>query len=277
MATVNYADKYSSAVDERFALGALTQGIVNNNYDFIGVSTVNVYSIPTVAMGDYTATGTSRYGTPSELTNEKQELTLTKDRAFTFTIDRKSYDDTMMTMEAGAALRREIDEVVIPEIDVYRLAALAAGAATANVKTLATTSANAYSEFLAVQEIVDNNKAPQMGRVVVMTPGYFNKIKLDESFVKRGDMATQIAMNGLVGEIDGVPAIKVPSSYMPTNVDFIITNPIVAPSPVKLTDYKIHQDAPGISGWLVEGRVRYDCFVLSAKQGAIGVHKSATT
>ena len=43
------------------------------------------------------------------------------------------------------------------------------------------------------------------------------------------------------------------------------------PAPVKLTEYKIHTDAPGISGWLVEGRIRYDAFVLDQKKPAIGV------
>lgn len=273
--SVNYASKYAKAVDERFTLGALTNGIVNQEFDFIGVSTVNVYSIPTVGMNDYTVSGTNRYGTPSELGNEVQEMTVTKDRSFTFTIDRKSYDDTEMTMEAGKALRREIDEVVIPEIDTYRISAIVSGAPTTNVKVLATTKANAYEEFLAVQEILDDAKVPQMGRVVLVTPAYLNKIKLDEAFTKKGDMATQIAINGLVGEIDGVPCVKAPTSYFPSNVDFVITNAIVAPSPVKLQDYKIHTDAPGISGWLVEGRVRYDCFVLDEKKTAIGVHKSA--
>ena len=274
---VNYAEKYSSKVDERFTLGSLTNGLVNAEYDWIGVSTVKVYSIPTVALGDYTLTGTSRYGVPAELGNEAQEMTVTKDRAFTFTIDRKSYDDTMMTMEAGKALRRQIDEVVIPEIDAYRIAALVSGAATANIVTLATTKANAYEEFLAVQEKLDDNKVPTAGRICICTPAFHNKIKLDEAFTKKGDMATQIAINGMVGEIDNVPVIKVPTSYFPAKVDFIITNPIVMPSPVKLQEYKIHTDAPGISGWLVEGRVRYDAFVLNEKQPAIGVHKAPTT
>ena len=104
---------------------------------------------------------------------------------------------------------------------------------------------------------------------------FLNKIKLDDSLTKRGDMATKIAINGLVGEIDGVPAVKVPSSYLPEGVDFVITNAVCAPAPVKLQDYKIHENAPGISGWLVEGRVRYDAFVLDEKKAAIGVHKSA--
>ena len=60
-------------------------------------------------------------------------------------------------------------------------------------------------------------------------------IKLDSSFTKTGDMATKLSYKGLVGEIDGVPVIKVPSSYMPTNCEFIITHPMAAISPSKLT------------------------------------------
>lgn len=272
---IEYASKYAEKVDERFALGSLTNNIVNNEYDFIGVSTVKVYSIPTVAMNDYTLSGTSRYGTPSELGNEAQEMTVSQDRSFTFTIDRKSHDDTQMTMEAGRALRRQIDEVVIPEVDTYRIAAIVAGAPESHVKELAITKENAYEEFLAVQAILDDDKAPQAGRICLVSSSYYKNIKLDDAFTKKGDMATQIAITGVVGEIDGVPVIKVPGSYLPTGVDFIITNPIVAPAPTKLAEYKIHQDAPGISGWLVEGRVRYDCFVLKEKANAIGVHKTA--
>lgn len=269
---VNYAAKYSQQVDERFKLGALTSSLVNYAFEWLGVSTVKVYSMPTAAMGDYTTEGASRYGTPEELGNEVQEMTLAKDRAFTFTIDKKSEDDTMGTMEAGAALRRQIDEVVIPEIDTYRIAKLVADADAGNiVKDTAVTKANAYEKFLAVQEILDNKKVPTGGRICICTPGYYNMLKLDEAFTKKGDMATQIAINGLVGEVDGVYFVKAPKSYFPEKVHFIITNPIVMPSPIKLAEYKIHDDAPGISGYLVEGRVRYDAFVLDKKKDAIGV------
>lgn len=269
---VNYATKYSEKVDERFTLGSLTAGIVNNDYDWIGVSTVKVYSIPTVTMNDYSLTGSSRYGTPAELGNEEQEMTIGKDRSFTFTIDRKSYDDTMMTMEAGKALRRQIDEVVIPEVDTYRINKLVTGAETTHVlKDTAVSATNAYERFLAVQELLDDDKVPQGGRICLCTPGYYKFLKLDENFIKKGDMAQQIALSGLVGEVDGVPVVKAPTSYFPENTNFVITNPIVMPGPVKLTEYKIHTDAPGISGWLVEGRIRYDAFVLKQKKNAIGV------
>lgn len=269
---INYADKYSPQVDERFKLGSLTTALVNNAYDWLGVATVKVYSVPTAEMNDYTLTGSNRYGTPAELNNEVQEMTLAKDRSFTFTIDKKSEDDTMGVMAAGAALARQIDEVIIPEIDTYRISKLVAGAPTANViKDIAVTKANAYEKFLSVQEILDNKKVPTGGRICMCTPGYYNMLKLDEAFTKKGDMATKIAINGLVGEVDGVYIVKAPKSYFPENVNFLITNPIVMPAPIKLTEYKIHDDAPGISGHLVEGRVRYDAFVLDQKKDAIGV------
>lgn len=36
--------------------------------------------------------------------------------------------------------------------------------------------------------------------------------------------------------------------------------------------YRIHDDPPGISGWLVEGRTIYDCFVLNEKRNALYYH-----
>lgn len=269
---INYAKKYSETVDERFKLGALTEVAVNQDYEFIGVETVIVSSIPTVAMNDYTTSGTNRYGNPTELENTLQELTLTQDRSFTFTIDRKSRDDTQMTIEAGKALARQIDEVVIPEIDMYRLSKMVAGAG--NVATGIVTKANAYEEFLKVQEMLDDDKVPVGGRMVYAKPSFTTAIKLDESFTKKGDMAQQMAIKNLFGEIDEVPVIKVPSAYLPTGVDFVITNRIVTTAPNKLTEYIIHDNPPGISGWLVEGRVRYDAFVLNQKKNAIGVHRS---
>ena len=268
---INYAEKYSQKVDERFTLNSLSNPAVNQNYDWLGVSTVAVYSIPTSGMNDYSMAGLSRYGTPEELQDEKQEMTLSKDRSFTFTIDRKNYDDTMMTKEAGRALRRQLDEVVIPEIDTYRLASICASVKTGNIIAKAITKVNAYEAFLDAQEKLDDLKVPMVGRVCYCTSNFHKKIKLDDSFTKVGDLATTIAIKGQVGEIDGVPVIKVPASYLPANTAFLITLPIVNVGPVKLETYKIHMDPPGINGWLVEGRVRYDCFSLNQKKDGIVV------
>lgn len=45
-------------------------------------------------------------------------------------------------------------------------------------------------------------------------------------------------------------------------------------SPVKLAEYKTHDNPPGISGWLCEGRIYYDAFVLNNKKKAIIISKA---
>ena len=127
---INYASKYAQKIDERFSREALTGAAVNNDYNFVGTKTVNVYSVPTAAMNDYSRTGTNRYGTPAEIENDVQELTMEKDRSFTFTIDRGNFNDTQMANAAGAALQRQIREVVVPEIDTYRFGVICDNAGT---------------------------------------------------------------------------------------------------------------------------------------------------
>lgn len=69
--------------------------------------------------------------------------------------------------------------------------------------------------------------------------------------------------------VDGMDVIKMPSKRMPEKARFMITHPVATVAPTKLEEYKIHQDPPGISGELVEGRIVYDAFVLDNKKMAI--------
>ena len=274
---VNLASKYSNKVDERFSLLSVTENIgLNKDYDWNGVKTVTVYNIGTATMGNYSRTGTSRYGTPAELDDTKMDYTLSKDRAFTFTIDRGNYTEQLMVKEAGKALARQIKEVVVPEIDIYRLSAWATAATTnGHVKTEAITKDNAYEKFLAAQEALDEDKVPQTGRICYVTPKFYNLLKRDDSFIKVGDLSQKMLINGQVGEVDGVRIIKIPSSYLPSNTAFLLIWPRCSVSPKKLEDYKTHNNPPGINGYLIEGRIIYDCFVLEAKKDAIFVHKTA--
>lgn len=270
---INLATKYEKKVDERFKLGSLTEAFVNNDYNWDGVESIKVYNIPTVALNDYTRSGTSRYGNPAELEDSIKEYKLTTDKAFTYTIDKGNNQDQMNVKDAGKSLRREIDEVITPAKDIQRLAVMGnAAAENENIGTGAISKSNAYEKFLDGQATLDENKVPVTGRVAAISPSFYKNIKLDSSFVKAGDMATKIAINGLVGEIDGVKLIKVPASYLPTNCEFIISHPSATVSPAKLTEYKIHDNPPGINGNLVEGRVRFDTFVLEAKKNAIYAH-----
>lgn len=269
---INYATKYAQAIDERFEKESMSNAVVNQNFDFVGAKTVNVYSVPTATMNDYQREGSSRYGTPKELENTVQELTMSQDRSFTFTIDRGNYNDTQMTNSAGAALQRQIREVIVPEIDTYRFAKICANAG--ETATSAITKENAYSAFLDGTSFLIDKNVPE-GKVAVVSSEFYKLIKQDDAFIKQGDLAQNIAIKGQVGMVDGIPIVVAPSSRMPENVLFFITHKIATTSPVKLQDYKIHDNPPGINGWLVEGRVYYDAFVLNNKKNAIYVHKKA--
>lgn len=272
---VNLASKYQSKVDERFKLKELTAGGINREYTWEGVNSINVYSIPTVALGDYTRTGLARYGTASELQDTVQTMTLAKDRAFTFTIDKGNrIQQPGGVKEAGKALARQIDEIIVPEVDTYRLTTMSTAATTAGgVATAAVTSSNAYTVFLDGTEYMSDYKVPITGRVAFVTPAYYNLLKLDNSFIRYADSSQKMLINGQVGEVDGVKIVVVPSSYFPANASFIMAHPSATVAASQLTDYKIHDNPPGINGQLVEGRIIYDAFVLSNKTRAVYFHK----
>lgn len=264
---VNYAEKFSPVVDERFSIASVTNVGFNQDYDWDGAKTVKVYSIPTTAMNDYTRTGANRYGTPQELQDTVQEMTLSRDRSFSQTIDKGNDADQMGVKNAARALRRQTDEVVIPEVDTYRLSVVAAGAGGSD--TTKATASNAYSLFLKGQEHLGEHKVPTTGRLATVSYAYYNLLKLDPAFIKQGDMAQQMVVAGVMGMVDGVPLIPVPVSYLPANTQYLLWHPSAACAPVKLNEVHIHVDPPGISGVLLEGRVYYDAFVLESKKNAI--------
>lgn len=273
---INLAEKYDKKVVERFKLKSLTEAFINRDYDWTGVKTVKVYTIPTVPLNDYQKTGVSRYGTPTELEDTIQEMSVGEDKSFTFTIDKGNNQDQMNVKGAGKALAREIDEVIVPTKDIHRLDVMVKAAVKnggTNTTPTKITKTNAYEMFLDGQEYLDNKKVPLAGRVAGVSASMYKYLKLDPSFVKNSDLGQKITINGQVGEVDGVKIVKLPNSYLPTGCAFIIAHPSVTVSPDKLSDYKIHDNPPGINGNLVEGRVRYDAFVLDTKKDGIYAHQ----
>lgn len=266
---VNYAEKFSQTIDEQLSKDSLTDKAVNKDYDFDGVNKVNVYSVETVPLNDYDINAKSnRYGTPVELGNDVQTLELTQDKSFTFSIDRKNATDTMMAMSAAKALARELKEVVTPTIDRYRIAKYTAEALAAHTKEETLTTETAYSAFLEGSMVLFDAKVPTEGRIAFVTSAYYKAIKLDKNFVSSGDKGQEIAVTGAVGTIDKTTIIVAPADYFVKGTNFIICHPMAMTSPVKLADYKIHENPQGINGWLVEGRIYYDAFVLNNKKSS---------
>ena len=108
--------------------------LTNTDFDFVNARTVKIYKISTSQMNDYDRNGAksqqqwSRYGVVNDLDATTETMTLTKDRSFTFVIDKLDNDETVNQLEAASALERQTREVVIPEVDTYTYGVMIANA-----------------------------------------------------------------------------------------------------------------------------------------------------
>lgn len=269
--SVNWASKYASHVDKAFTLKSLVAGATNNDFEFKGVNKVVVLSRNNMAMNNYNmAVGANRFGSPTEIGNAAQELEITQDKAFSGIVDKRSNITTNGVMDAAASLRQQIDEVCVPLFDTYVLTKLAAGAQSGNVRSVAVSASNAFSELLLGQDALGNAKAPTDNRIAFITYEFYSYLK-QSKFVLDSDSGQATRFNGEIGKADGVHLITVPSSIMPSGKQMILIHKSVAVAPRLLEHYKVHADPPGINGWLVEGRLLYDCFVLNKKAPAVYV------
>ena len=273
---INLHEKYSGKVQERFYQESLTQSSFSKALDmeFTGVRTVKVSTIGTVPMNDYTRSGSSRYGTPTDLQDTIQEFVMTRDRAFTFIIDKGDNTEQHMIKKAGAAIARELREVTTPEIDTYRFAKWAEGAGQ-KATIDAPSKDNILELVIDAKMALDNKLVPAKGRTLYVGSAAYKALLGCEEYIRLNDLGSKSLVNGKVGEIMGMDVKFVPDTYLPANVAFMIIFKEAAISPMKLHEYKVHKDPPGISGHLAEGRFIYDAFVIETKKDGIYVAKTA--
>lgn len=261
-------------VDEIFTKESKKALVTNQDFDWNGAHTIKVYKISTGQMNDYDRAGTgsgatgSRYGTVESLDATTEEFTLTKDRSFTFVIDKLDKDETANQLAAASALARQQREVVIPEVDTYVYGVMVdnAGVKPAEVEL---TPDNIYDEITKATNALDNADVPEENRVIIVTPDVYRIMKKSPDIIMETDVDTTLRKQGVVSNLDGALVVKVPASRLPEGFGFMLCHPCATVAPTKLEDYKIHEDPPGISGSLVEGRICYDAFVLENKTKAI--------
>ena len=274
---IELVEKYLPYVDEQFTEESKKGYLTNNDFSFAGAKTVKVYKISTGTMQDYGRIGNgsqgSRYGTVEELEATTQVMTLSKDRSFTFVIDALDADETGGTLKAASALARQVREVVIPEVDTHVIGKMCAGAGLTNEAV--DLADNIYDEIFKGGIAMDNENVPEVGRILVVVPNTLLRMKMCKDNTGRYQDMINAVLDpekrkvGFVGNIDGMDVLKVSANKLPDDFCFMIAHPCATVAPVKLESYKVHQDPPGISGALVEGRICYDAFVLNNKKKAI--------
>lgn len=279
MAGQNYASATLAVIDERLALEAKTGDVVNKGgvrLDFNGKNSVTIYTVNTVSEVNYVRSGSNRFGALNELGTGTQTFTLSQDKSFTFSVDRGNLEDSQMVQEANKAVKRQLREVAVPNVDIYTLATAHAYAlANSQGATAAVTSSNAYTKFLAQNDAMTEAKVPETGRYCFMSPATYSLLKLDTTFSRACDTSYADAKKGIIGMVDGVTLVKVPSTYLPTNEVFLFIWDQVLIQPKKFDSIRVLTEVQGIDGAVAEGRRYYDVFIPSNKGVGIRYHLSA--
>ena len=238
---INLVTKFLPYVDELFKNESKKSLLTNQDFDWTGAHTVKVYKISTATMNDYDRAGTgsgatgSRYGTVASLNATTEELTLSKDRSFTFAIDKLDTDETAQQLAAASALARQQREVIIPEVDKYVYSEMCENAGTAPA-ALTLTSENIYSEILKASQALDDAEVPETNRVLLVTPAVYLLMKQCPDITMETEIGNDMRLKGVVSNLDGANVIKVPAARLPENFGFLLVHPSATVAPTKLED-----------------------------------------
>lgn len=288
--SIDLTTKFQPYVDEVFTTESKKSLVTNKDFDWTGAHTIKLYKVTTAGMNDYDRPGEkvgktdeesqsvilSRYGLIESLDATTEELTLKKDRSFTFAIDTLDQDETAQQLSGASALARQQREVVIPEVDAYVYGVMTEKAGQ-KPAAVALTHENIYDEIIKATKLLDDAEVPEDGlRTLVVTPDILLLMKKNPAISLNSDIAVDLRRKGVVAELDGLRVVKVPSSRLPKKFGFMIAHPCATVAPTKLEQYRIHANPPFISGSLVEGRIVYDAFVLDNKKNAIYYQENKT-
>ena len=252
--SIELVTKFQPYVDELFKNESKRDLLTNQDFDWTGAHTVKIYKISTSQMNDYDRSGQgenwSRYGAIEALSATTQEMTLKRDRSFTFAIDKLDDDETARQLQAAAALARQLREVVVPEIDSHTYAAMTTSAGH-KPAAVALTPDNIYGEILKASEALDDAETPETNRVLLVPPATYALMKKSRDIALESDIGQEQRLRGVIGILDGASVVKVPAVRLPAEFGFMLAHPSATVCPLKLEDYNIHDNPPGISGSLV--------------------------
>lgn len=275
---INYAVKYATKIAERFKLKSITDADCGHEYTFVspGSRTIRISSVDTVPEAEYSRTGSNRFGTVHDVGDTLQEMTCEKAPSFSFTIDALDGTDQAIVKSASAALRRQLDEVTVPNMDKHRIKKWVMGANLQRLEATAPTKSTIAGMIIDLGAEMTDALVPLEGRTLYIGTEFYKLLKQNPDYLGVDALGREALTRGVVGEFDGNRVKPIPSSYMPKGVYFFIKYKGSTVDPVKLNQYDILPKVQGYSGPVVQGVTYYDSFVLGTKGDGIAVCGSAS-
>ncbi len=210
---IELVTQYLPFVDEMFSTESNLSLLTNQDFSWDGAATVKIYKIGTGEMNDYGRSGPaagnwSRFGPVAGLDATTEAFTLTKDRSFTFAIDKLDQDETKQQLEGASALARQLREKVIPEVDTHTYGKMITGAGT-KPAAVTLTAANIYGEIIKGTNALDTAETPDTQRVLVVTPDTYMIMKQSPDIEMETDIGNEMRLRGVIAMVAMAPLIAV--------------------------------------------------------------------
>lgn len=263
---VNYASKYAKEIDQIYTHESFVAAVASGKFEFTGVKTLKVFAPQTVPVTNYDPdTG---YGTPKRMGNEVQEMMVSQDKKFSLIIDKGDATSTNGTMEAGARLKQQLAEQVVPTQDKYALSEYIKNAGTVAGVAAPSGEKAVYKLLLAARAAMNNALVPMDGRYCYMGATHVGNLLEAGMIVANPQVAGKNYTKGDVGRVLGFKIIEVPDNYLPVNAYFVCLRGDAVVNPHKVHDATATKSEL-YNGERLNGRFLYDAFVLGKKSGAV--------
>lgn len=268
---VPVSEIFSPVIDQPFDDESYTKELEGNN-DTIkfekGSKTVKVRTVVTagaVTNHDATQTFSTQIAGITNVDSTMATYTLDQQKDIKQFLDRTVAVTNNSITEGGKVLSAIVSEQLVPLIDAYRLAVLAAIAVVTGQDVDATS--DGYNDVLKARGHVINSRQGKkmLGYVTTTTADSIrNSGKLDpftpglEKSLRTGD----------IGMLAGVKVKEVPADIMPANTGMIIVNPDIVSAPRFLDDSKVGESAAAF-GQLLLCLYMYTCVVSTPRRKGV--------
>ena len=297
--SIALAYNYLPILDEVYKRASLTLPLEagNERVRFINAHTIELFKTSINGLGNYSRNAGFVDG---DITATWEPLALTKDRGRSFLIDAMDDEETV-GMAFGTLVGEFIRCRVVPEIDAYRFATIAAATgiqtATAADITVGTTDVPGLVDV--GEQALDEEEVPVEGRLLYISELAYAGLKAKITRY----LANESGVNKEVEMYNGMRVIRVPQKRFGTGItlndgstsgqtdggyyftastskpiNFMIIHPSAVAAVMKHVRPRIF--APdinqGADGWKFDYRVYHDIFVLDNKVKGVYLHAAST-
>lgn len=224
MPTINYAEKFSTILAQKYAAESKADTLFNSNQ---GVTFMNAQTIklPRLTLSGYKDHNRAAVGfNTGSIASDWEPKKLEFDRDIEFAIDPMDIDETNLALAVANIQNTFEEEQAIPERDAYAFSKLHTEYVTTFSQTPDTTvltAATILEKFDEDMAAMDDAGVPEEGRILYAIPSILKLYKEADGISRSITISGPAGViNRKVHSLDDVQLVSVPSARMKSTYDF---------------------------------------------------------